>query len=447
MLFKLVLTVFAQVLKLSLAIAALFVALKFRTPLLASIRDWSLGVTLVVTLGLIALEVRHCQIKSIQFKQIASFLIVAIASASFLIAAGTELKFQQTKQRVLNADSATLATLGQHFVVGYRDFDEVKTLVEKKAISGVFITLRNIQNKTKAEITQEVQALQTIRASQKLPPLWISTDQEGGIVSRLSPPLTKLPQLSTTVENNASPEQQKAAVLQYATTQGQELSELGINLNFAPVVDLNKGIVNPEDKFSQIYRRAISGDPQVVANVALWYCQTLEKYGVHCTIKHFPGLGRVVNDTHLNDAELNTPVEILNQEDWVPFRYVMQNSSAFTMVGHAKLMAIDAQHPVSFSQPILTGIIRKNWQHDGILITDDFCMHPAYGSKGGVGNATVKAMNAGMDLILIAYDKDVYYDAMNALLNAEQNGSLDREALNRSQQRLTRSAIVPLKPT
>ncbi|NER97052.1 MAG: glycoside hydrolase family 3 protein, partial [Symploca sp. SIO1B1] len=257
-----------------------------------------------------------------------------------------------------------------------------------------------------------------------------------------SPPLTQLPPLATIISEEQPIEQSKAAVIKYARVHGQELSEIGVNLNFAPVVDLNKGVINPQDKFSQIYRRAISTDREVVAKVALWYCQTLEEYGVKCTIKHFPGLGRVDTDTHIDHAELDTPLSELVADDWVPFRQVMNNSQAFTMLGHAKLMAVDDQNPVSFSSAVVGDMIRKSWQHDGVLITDDFCMQAVYSSKAGLAAATIEAINAGIDLVLIAFTQDLYYPAMDALLKADQAGILDQVVLDKSYRRLEQAKII-----
>jgi beta-N-acetylhexosaminidase len=225
-------------------------------------------------------------------------------------------------------------------------------------------------------------------------------------------------------------------IIQYSETQGRELSEIGVNVNFAPVLDLNKGIVNPEDKFSQIYKRAISNDKDIVAKVAAWYCDALQKYKVKCTLKHFPGLGTVQTDTHVDSAELNASIAQLTQEDWVPFRKLMNTSQAFVMLSHAKLMAIDAQVPTSFSAAIVNQLIRKDWQYNGILITDDFCMQAVYSSKDRLENATVKAINAGVDLILIAFDSDLYYESMNAALNADRTGKIDKNQLTKSQKRL-----------
>ena len=425
-----------KLLKLCLAVVLLLLAFYFRTPLLASLRVWVLGFILVSSVGLMSSEIPILKNNLILRKSLVSFLILILTSFTFSASVAFELKFNLTKHTILNQTPNQLETLGQHFIIGYRNLNEVKKLIRKRAIGGVFITRRNINNKTKEQIKQEIQTLQKIRYSQGLSPLWIATDQEGGIVSRMSPPLTQLPQLSTLVAGEERIEKQRDEIIQYATIHGKELSEMGVNLNFAPVVDLNKGIINPKDKYSKIYLRSISADKNIVAKVALWYCQTLEKYGVECTIKHFPGLGRVDTDTHLDHAELNSSVEELSQDDWIPFRELMSKSGAFTMLGHAKLTAVDASHPVSFSKQVVTEIIRNDWQHNGILITDDFSMQAVYGTKDGIENATVKAINAGVDLILISYDTDLYYEAMAAVLNAQKLDKLDPSMLSKSHKRL-----------
>ena len=147
----------------------------------------------------------------------------------------------------------------------------------------------SVERKTPDEIRDTIDGLQDIRRAQNLAPLWIATDQEGGPVSRMSPPLARMPPLAEIVAIHRDPAERRLAVRQYAARQGRELASLGVNLNFAPVVDLNHGVVNPEDKTSRISTRAISNDPAVVTAVADVYCETLMMTGVHCTLKHFPG--------------------------------------------------------------------------------------------------------------------------------------------------------------
>ena len=431
-----IMLILLKIFELILAIALLVVAAILRSPSLANYREGLFWLSLVGGAILIFAELAVLPRPSPRRIKLMSFLVLALSFASLSANLVLAMKFNLIKQSVLNADPSRLAKLGQHFVVGYRDPEEVAALVEKRAIGGVFLTARNIENKSKTEIRQEISGWQETRRRQGLSPLWIAADQEGGIVSRLSPPLTYLPPLSEIIAEDRDIEASKNAVIEYAMLQGRELYEIGVNLNFAPVVDLNKGALNPDDKYSLIYRRAISADKDVVAKVASWYCQTLEKQGVRCTLKHFPGLGRVAADTHVEDAQLDTSLEELREDDWVPFQAAMQNTRALTMLSHAKLMAVDGDRPVSFSNKAIVNILRQDWQYNGILITDDFCMRAAYNTKLGLAGATVAAMNAGVDLILIAFDSDLYYPAMHSLLQAEADSKLDMKMLEKSRRRL-----------
>ena len=428
-----------QIFKLILAAVICPIAFLARSPFLATFRSSFLVTVVAVSSVLIILEIAFLCRQKFRIKFIINCTILLIAASSLTAAISGEIKFHLTKQMVLQAKASQLEELGQHLIVGYRNFEEVKQLVTKKAIGGIFITTRNIKGKTKGEIQAEIETLQSIRLAQGLSPLWISTDWEGGIVSRLSPPLTVLPSLSAEISGDSNTNSQKDKVTRYARIQSRDLSALGINLNFAPVVDLNKGIINPKDKHSQIYKRAIAADKEVVTRVASWYCQNLEP--VRCTLKHFPGLGRLETDTHLFEAELTASLAQLKADDWVPFREASKNNRPLIMLGHPKLMAVDRENPVSFSQQVVTGILRNDWQYDGILITDDFCMGAVYRSTAGFETGAVKAINAGVDLILIAFDPDLYYRAMSALLQARQKDNLDEDLLARSKMRLEKFKI------
>jgi len=434
---KLLLTI----LMLLIALALTPFAWDWRSPFLVDMRPWLLkgliAVPIVLALGQIwvLLSSRRDQ----RLLRVLSALGVLTAAAVLTTTMVLEARFHWIRYQVLQTDPKELEGVGRHLIVGYRDVGEVRELVKRRAIAGVFVTSRNVNGKSVAEIRQEIQSLQNERQQQGLPRLWIATDQEGGIVSRLSPPLTRLPALSEVVELNPDSEKLQQAVREFATTQGRELASLGVNLNFAPVVDVNHRIVNPDDYYSRIYQRAISSDPAIVAQVAAWYCAALEEAGVRCTLKHFPGLGRVFEDTHLNHASLSTPLAELANTDLLPFRTVMQGSAAFTMLGHVRLTAIDSERPVSLSAPVIAGMLRGEWKHDGVLITDNFSMLAVYRSTAGIDNGSIEALNAGVDLILISYDPDQYYRVMYALVQANRQGKLSREVLERSDQRLARA--------
>ena len=225
----------------------------------------------------------------------------------------------------------------------------------------------------------------------------------------------------------------------YAGIQAQGLADLGVNLNFAPVVGLNHHIIRPDDRYTRIYRRAISADPDIVADVAAEYCATLWRRRVHCTLKHFPGLGRVAGDTHSAGADLEAPMDELARTDWVPFR-AMMNDDAVTMVGHARVVAVDRDRPASLSPSVIGGLLRGEWSYGGVLITDDVTMAAAWGSREGAPDGSVTAINAGMDLILVSYDPDQLYPVIAALLEAAREGRLRPDVLERSDRRLRRIA-------
>ena len=373
--------------KLIVAIAIAALALNIRTPLLASWRSpWVIVGLFAVSGLLIGWELRRFARNRVQ--QVGRWSVLAVAIAALSIASTNEVKFHWAKHRVLAADPAQLAKLGEHFIVGYRDFDEVAALVKRGAVGGVFLTRRNVDGKTVAQIRETVDRLQAMRRDRNLPPLWIATDQEGGVVSRLSPPLPAQPSLGDAIANYDQATERQQAAARYARTQAAGLAAAGVNLNLAPVVDLNKGIRNPEDKYSRIYQRAIAASHITVTQVALTYCQELDAAGIRCTLKHFPGLGRVETDTHVARASLSVPLEILRQDDWRPFNQVTQILPVPIMLSHLLLTELDAKHPVSFSKAAIRDLLRRDWQYDGLLLTDDLCMKAAYGSDAGVEGAT-----------------------------------------------------------
>ncbi len=336
------------------------------------------------------------------------------------------------KRWFLAQDQKQVQDLNSHFIVGYGDVNELLPLVEK-GIGGIFVTKRNARGKTADQLRKEIARLQTIRSARGLPPLIVATDQEGGIVSRLSPPLEKLPPLSSL----ASAADAEAEAQAYGRRQGAALADLGVTVNFSPVVDLKiRHPRNPLDLHSLISRRAISDDPEQVARIALGYVRGLEEAGVRATLKHFPGLGRVFDDTHHFSATLNTPLATLRASDWLPYRRIIQQSGAMIMLAHVVLPEVDPDHPASFSRTLVQQVIRGDWRFDGVLISDDMTMAAAY--DRGLCDATVGALNAGVDLVLLAFDYEKYYDAIHCAAVARDEGRLAPEVLKQSGKRVDR---------
>jgi beta-N-acetylhexosaminidase len=346
---------------------------------------------------------------------------------------GADAAFEWRKQRVLLADAAQARSLGRHFIVGYASFPEVAVLAEKGLISGVYITKHNIRGASTAGLKAEISALQAKRRAAGLPPLIVAADQEGGIVSHLAPPLTKLPALSTLA--GLAPDVRAEKAEAFGRVHGRELAELGVNLNLAPVLDLRpEARRNRFDFNTLIGRRAISDDPTVVADIARAYVSGLGASGIGATVKHFPGLGRVRADTHHFNADLGTPVDELEASDWIPFRKVLAESKAQLMVGHVKLTSVDPDRAASHSKHVVDGIIRKKWNYQGVVMTDDLVMGAIY--QRNVCTAVVEALNAGVDLLLVAFDGAQFYRIFTCAMAASAEGRLDAAMLGNSEKRL-----------
>jgi beta-N-acetylhexosaminidase len=344
--------------------------------------------------------------------------------------------FEARKRNVLQTDSMRGHMLGRHFVVGYSSFDEVASLAEKGLIAGVYITRHNIAGRTTEALRSEIAALQDKRRAAGLPPLIVAADQEGGIVSHLSPPLTTLPSLSTLAA--LPPEIRAKRAEDFGRIHGRELAALGVNLDFAPVLDLRPAFSHSRFDFNTLIgQRAISSDPDTVTDVGLAYIRGLDSFGVGATVKHFPGLGRVRTDTHHFSAALDTPLADLEASDWRPFRDVLAGSRAQLMIGHVTLTAIDPDHPASHSRRIISGIVRQKWNYQGVIITDDLVMGAIY--QHNVCTAVVEALNASVDLLLVAFDGSQFYRLFACASDALEHGRLDSGMLLDSEVRLKRA--------
>ncbi len=344
-----------------------------------------------------------------------------------------------TRAEILATDPERLARIGRHLVIGYHDYAAVKALVQRRAIAGVFITDHNVRGRPTDATAWLMAELQAIRSSQGLPPLIIAADQEGGTVSRLSPPLKRQPSLARILRGLKTDTEIETAVRAYARTQAAELKRIGVTLNFSPVVDLN---INPAfrgDGETRLRMRAISNDPQTVAKVAEWYCDTLAEAGLMCTLKHFPGLGRAKRDTHVTSASIEASEDQLDSNDWVPFRRGMSKPNAVTMLGHVRVPAIDDVTPASFSLIVIRDLIRKKWNHDGLVITDDFSMGAVTRNQDGIGGAAIKALQAGADIILVSFSEKHLDTVMSALIEADAKGELDARLGDESYARLSRT--------
>ena len=426
----------------------LYLAAQLRNPLFLAIRptlrSMTLGVPLIV-LALLFRQVVQRRAATSWRQGCCLWLGVALWLAAFLVATSEESRYAWQRHAVLSltrvpAGDRRLARieaarrLGAHFVITYDALPEMRRLVENGLIGGLYIGTDAVHSHNLLALREEIAALQTIRAEAGLPPLIVTTDQEGGIVSRLSPPLTQLPPLAEVIADTPLADIEQRAFA-YGALQGRELADLGINVNLAPLADLAiPGSHRRYDFRSLIGRRAIGVDPQRVSRAIVGYTRGLESSGVEATLKHFPGLGRVSGDTHLIPAALAASTADLEKRDWIPFRVGLAETRALMMVGHATLPAIDTTRPASRSRRIVQGIVRDTWKHDGVLITDDLSMGAAL--DDGTCSAGIEALNAGIDLLLITNDVSQYFEVFSCALNAAADGRIAASTLTASDTRL-----------
>ena len=228
---------------------------------------------------------------------IAGRLLILLWCLPSLSMLGAHASFEWRKQRVLQTDTAQARKLGRHFIVGYSSSSEVAVLAEKGLIAGVYITRHNVAGSTAARLKEEISALQEKRRAAGLPPLIVAADQEGGIVSHLAPPLTKLPALSTLA--NLAPDVRAEKAEAFGRLHGQELAALGVNLNLRRcwICAPNRSATG-SDFNTLIGQRAISDDP-VVVPISRGLRSGLER-SASARRSAFSGLGRVRTDTHLS---------------------------------------------------------------------------------------------------------------------------------------------------
>lgn len=411
---------FADFLHALCALLCLLIGINLKDPHLLSIRTYASPLLVLFALTGLLMVIHHqCGRRWLAPLLIAWLTLLGTVSYQ-------EYEFHTQKQAVQIAtgdDAYQFAMLGRHLIVGYDEPGDIRELARRGFIAGLFVSRRNVEGKTFEELRAELADLQSLRRQAGLPPLIISSDQEGGPVSRLSPPLSRQPALSSLLMPGLSNLQIEQHAFAYGAKQANALAALGVNLNFSPVVDLK-----PErssgalDFHTRILERAISADPETVTRVALAYSRGLLSQGVIPTVKHFPGLGNVAGDTHHFSARLELPLHELNARDWYPFRQVLSQVPALLMIGHVVVDEVDSKLPASLSEKVITGIVRKNWKYDGVVISDDMTMAAVY--DRGLCRSSVKSLNAGLDLLLLAYDWEKVYPVLDCLRQASKSGRL-----------------------
>lgn len=243
------------------------------------------------------------------------------------------------------------------------------------------------------------------------PEALIGIDQEGGAVVRA----TFLPQPPSAMALGASGDAARAEAVGAAVARG--LKSLGINWNFAPVLDVNNNPSNPV-----IGERSFSNDPVEVSRLAAAWMRGSLSAGVACCVKHFPGHGDTHVDSHHALPTVDKSRAELNALELAPFKALAGQAPAM-MTAHIVYPQIDPDRPATLSPALIGGILRQDWGYDGVVITDALMMK-AVAERFGYAKSAVMAIEAGADMVLAQGSLAEQLVAINALRDAFASGRL-----------------------
>lgn len=263
--------------------------------------------------------------------------------------------------------------------------EAAKTLIEEIKVGGfVYYEWSNALYSPKQirALSQDLQALATI-------PLFIAVDEEGGPISRLHSGFSVIPS-NKEVGDRKNPDIAKRNALM----KGKEIRAVGINLNFAPVVDI---FCNPYHTWMK--NRSFGSTPEIVSAFAEKALEGWREAGVIATLKHYPGHGDVKGDSHFSLPVLSKSLPELEKIELVPYATLSQNAEA-VMTGHLFVPALDDENCTTLS-PKTLNYLRENLGFQGVIISDSLVMEGVLQNQYSVEEAAVSAFNAGCDLLLL----------------------------------------------
>jgi beta-N-acetylhexosaminidase len=327
--------------------------------------------------------------------------------------------------------------VGQLLVVGIPEprFDsKVMQTFTKCGIGGIILFKHNYESaKQLVELTNTIQK-HMIPNSYKGHPAWIAVDQEGGRVQRFKDPFTIMPPAAKWSALNSPKTCFEAGFIM-----GKELRACGVNLNFAPVVDVL------QTNAKAIGDRSFSSDPQVVATMGSAVVRGIQKAGVLAVAKHFPGHGSVEPDSHEELPVSPKTVEELEAIDWIPFRRAIRSRVEGIMTAHILFENIDSSRPATLSRKILQDYLRKDLRFAKLIFSDDLEMG-AIKKKYELKDAAFLALQAGCDQLIFGHEWDKIEEVWASLSKAFADGVLPLSRLDESIARVTELKMKYLSP-
>jgi len=313
-----------------------------------------------------------------------------------------------------------METAGQRLMLGFDGIDlndEVKHIIGDIRASGLILFKRNIE--TPDQVRALCESCRAYATSCGLPPLFIAMDQEGGTVARLREPFTLFkgnPYIETLEEAR-----------QFAAVTARELKSIGVNMNFAPVLD-----VAGDNGDSIMKDRAFKGTPERVAVLGTEVIRTFQNNGILAVAKHFPGIGRTVKDSHFFLPVLDTDLPALETSDLIPFMAAKDEGVSGIMLSHILYPRLDESWPASLSPYIAKDLLRDRMGYEGLVMTDDLDMKAI---QKDIETCIRQILASGIDMALICHkgpniDK-AFHEIRRLLQEDETLSALGKKSVDR----------------
>jgi beta-N-acetylhexosaminidase len=315
--------------------------------------------------------------------------------------------------------------LGQMFMIGLpgTELTAVEAgLFADSCLGGVILFAHNLHEPE--QIYGLCRALWDLRSGDLAP--FIAIDQEGGRVNRLPEPFTDFPPAAVLGSAGSA-----ELAFRFGWATAGELMAVGINVDFAPVLDVLSNPGNPV-----IGDRSLSSEPMAVAQLGWSIVEGLRSGGVIPCGKHFPGHGDTSEDSHLELPVVARDEESLRRVELPPFAHACDKGVDALMTAHVLYPAWDRERPATLSQAIITGVLRHEFKYDGVVFTDDLEMK-AISQDYGLEDAALLAVEAGADVLLFCHDLTQAMQAFERVLRRAEADARFHQRVEESYSRIS----------
>ena len=306
--------------------------------------------------------------------------------------------------------------------------DKVVNLFEDQHAGGIILYgHRNFWGRSLDNNVKYVNSIKKANRQNSDIPLFIGFDEEGGSMSQLPQELMRTPSKGELGNTNDS-----SLATGIGAGTAKKLKLLGINTDFGTVLDINTNKNNPI-----IGVRSYGSTKEKVTEFGINELKAIQNEGVIPTVKHFPGHGDTEVDSHLGLPSLNHDLNRLKSTELVPFQTAMNNGVDMVMTAHIMLPQIDKEYPATMSKKILTDLLRDEMGYKGVIITDDLEMQ-AISKNWDLGEAAIKSVEAGADILLVCHTIENQQKVYNAVVQGVNDGKIDENRIDESVRRILR---------